>query len=88
LQGDFPEQFENDTNHGVNYVKRRKFLALTALLGAGLVQAALPKTARASAFDYIPKCKNYMAVHKNAIVIDDAVPLATRKASRFNQTNK
>ena len=29
-----------------------------------------------------------MAVHKNAIVIDDAVPLATRKASRFNQTNK
>ena len=69
-------------------MRRRKFLALASLLGAGLDQAALPETARASAFDGIPKSKNYLAVYKNAIVIDDAVPLATRNASRFNQTNK
>ena len=69
-------------------MKRRKFLALTALLGAGLVQAALPKTARASAFDDIPKSKNYMAVHKNAIVIDDAVPLQQeRRADSIKRTN-
>jgi hypothetical protein len=68
-------------------VKRRKFLALTALLGAELVQAALPKTARASAIGYIPRIKNYMAVHKNAIVIDDAVPMlgaSNRKRKPFN----
>ncbi len=69
-------------------MRRRKFVTLASLLGAGLDQAALPETARASAFDGIPKSKNYMAVYKSAIVIDGAVPLATRKASRFNQTNK
>ena len=60
-------------------MKRRNFLALTAAAGAGLY---LPKAVHAHEFDhYVPKTKNYLAVHKKAIVIDGAVPLL---AGTFN----
>ena len=66
-------------------MKRRKFIKLTAAAGVWLSAGAwlsLTKTAHAQAVGgYVPKTKNYMAVHKNAIVIDGAVPLL---AGTFN----
>ena len=55
-------------------MKRRTFLEMTA--GSGLLPAGFSGVARAQmASSYVPVTQNYMAVHKNAIVIDGAVPL-------------